>query len=89
MSIRDKKYAVQVNGVTELIMMKADVLSGFKTLKVCTAYNYKGKEISHLPFNIEPENVTPIYKSFKGCLLYPSDAADDLLCSYLGGCRRR
>jgi adenylosuccinate synthase len=60
------KYAVQVNGVTELIMMKADVLSGFKTLKVCTAYNYKGKEISHLPFNIEPENVTPIYKSFKG-----------------------
>ena len=60
------KYAVQVNGVTELIMMKADVLSGFKTLKVCTAYNYKGKEILHLPFNIEPENVTPIYKSFKG-----------------------
>jgi adenylosuccinate synthase len=60
------KYAVQVNGVTELIMMKADVLSGFKTLKVCTDYNYKGKEISHLPFNIEPENVTPIYKSFKG-----------------------
>jgi adenylosuccinate synthase len=60
------KYAVQVNGVTELIMMKADVLSGFKTLKVCTAYNYKGKEISHFPFNIEPENVTPIYKSFKG-----------------------
>ncbi len=60
------KYAVQVNGVTELIMMKADVLSGFKTLKICTAYNYKGKEISHLPFNIEPENVTPIYKSFKG-----------------------
>ena len=60
------KYAVQVNGVTELIMMKADVLSGFKTLKVCIAYNYKGKEISHFPFNIEPENVTPIYKSFKG-----------------------
>jgi len=47
-------------------MMKADVLSGFKTLKVCIAYNYKGKEISHFPFNIEPENVTPIYKSFKG-----------------------
>jgi adenylosuccinate synthase len=60
------KYAVQVNGVTELIMMKADVLSGFKTLKICIAYDYKGKEISHLPFNIEPENVTPIYKSFKG-----------------------
>lgn len=60
------KYAVQINGVTELIMMKADVLSGFENLKVCTAYNYLGKEISHLPFNIEAKNVTPVYTYFKG-----------------------
>ncbi|MEJ1223378.1 adenylosuccinate synthase [Sediminicola sp. 1XM1-17] len=60
------KYAVEINGVTELIMMKADVLSGFETLKVCTAYNYKGKTITHLPYNIEPENVTPIYTEMKG-----------------------
>ncbi|MBR9915024.1 MAG: adenylosuccinate synthase [Algicola sp.] len=60
------KYACQVNGVTQLSMMKGDVLSGFKTLKVCTAYNYKGEVISHLPFNIEEENVTPIYTEFKG-----------------------
>ncbi|MFD2725658.1 adenylosuccinate synthase [Hyunsoonleella rubra] len=60
------KYAVQVNGVTQLMMMKGDVLSGFKTLKVCTAYNYKGEVIKHLPYNIEPENVTPIYTEFKG-----------------------
>jgi adenylosuccinate synthase len=60
------KYAVEINGVTELAMMKADVLSGFKTLKVATKYNYKGKEISHFPYNIEPENVTPIYKEVKG-----------------------
>ncbi len=60
------KYAVQVNGVTQLIMMKSDVLSGFDTLKVCTSYLYKGKEISHLPFNIEPENVTPVYSEVKG-----------------------
>jgi len=60
------KYAVQINGVTDLMMMKGDVLSGFETLKICTAYNYKGKEISHLPFNIEPENVTPIYTEVKG-----------------------
>lgn len=60
------KYAVQVNGVTQLIMMKADVLSGFDTLKICTAYNYNGKEISHFPYNIEAENVTPIYTRFKG-----------------------
>ncbi|MBZ9778143.1 adenylosuccinate synthase [Psychroflexus sp. CAK8W] len=60
------KYAVQVNGVTELMMMKGDVLSGFKTLKVCVAYKYNGKEIQHLPYNIESENLEPIYKEFKG-----------------------
>ena len=46
------------------MMMKGDVLSGFKELKVCTAYKFKGEEIQHLPYNIEPENVTPVYKSF-------------------------
>ncbi len=60
------KYAVQVNGITQLIMMKGDVLSGFKTLKVCTAYKYKGEEIQHLPYNIEPENVEPVYTEVKG-----------------------
>jgi adenylosuccinate synthase len=60
------KYAIQVNGVTQLMMMKGDVLSGFETLKVCTSYNYKGKEIHHLPYNIEEENVTPIYTECKG-----------------------
>jgi adenylosuccinate synthase len=60
------KYAVQVNGVTQLYMMKGDVLSGFKTLKVCTAYEYKGEKINHLPYNIEPENVKPIYVEKKG-----------------------
>ena len=60
------KYAVQVNGVTELYMMKGDVLSGFDTLQVCTGYEYKGQNISHLPYNIEPENVTPIYVEKKG-----------------------
>ena len=60
------KYACQVNGVTQLSMMKGDVLSGFKTLKVCTAYKYKGEVIKHLPYNIEEQNVTPIYTEFKG-----------------------
>lgn len=60
------KYAIHVNGVTELMMMKGDVLSGFKTLKVCTSYLYKGEEISHFPYNIEEENVTPIYTELKG-----------------------
>ncbi len=60
------KYAVRINGVTELMMMKADVLSGFEKVKICTAYRYQGKEISHLPFNIEAENVTPVYTEMKG-----------------------
>ena len=60
------KYAVQVNGVTQLYMMKGDVLSGFDTLKVCTAYKYKGQETDYLPYNIEPENVEPIFVEKKG-----------------------
>ena len=60
------KYAVQVNGVTKLMMMKGDVLSGFETLKICTAYKYKGEVITHFPYNIEPENIEPIYTEVKG-----------------------
>nr|WP_299343631.1 adenylosuccinate synthase [Allomuricauda sp.] len=60
------KYAVQINGVTELMMMKADVLSGFETIKVCTEYLYNGEKIKHLPYNIESDNVKPIYTELKG-----------------------
>lgn len=60
------KYAVQVNGVTQLYMMKGDVLSGFDTLKICTTYEYNGEKINHFPYNIEPENVTPVYVEKKG-----------------------
>ena len=60
------KYAVRINGVSELMMMKADVLSGFKTVKICIAYKYKGEKVTHLPYNIEAENVIPIYKEMKG-----------------------
>lgn len=60
------KYAVRVNGVTQLMMMKGDVLSGFDTLKICTQYKYKGEVIDHLPYNIEPENVEPVYSEMKG-----------------------
>lgn len=60
------KYTCEVNGVTQLMMMKGDVLSGFKKLNICTAYKYKGETIKHLPFNIEAENVTPIYTEMKG-----------------------
>lgn len=60
------KYAVRINGVTSLMMMKADVLSGFETVRVCTAYNYKGRQIDHLPYTIEAEHITPVYTEMPG-----------------------
>ena len=60
------RYACQVNGVTQLMMMKADVLSGFEKLKICTSYIYRGKEINHLPYNIDAENLKPVYTEFMG-----------------------
>ena len=60
------KYACQINGVTELMLMKGDVLSGFDKIMVCTGYKYKGDVITHFPYNIEPENLEPIYIGFDG-----------------------
>ncbi len=60
------KYAVEINGVTQLMMMKADVLSGFKKLKICTSYHYKGQTVKHFPYSTEPKYLTPIYEEFEG-----------------------
>jgi len=49
------KYAIMINGVTELSMMKADVLDQFDIIKVCTHYIYKGEEIDYLPYNIDKD----------------------------------
>jgi adenylosuccinate synthase len=60
------KYAVMINGVTELMMMKADILSGFETIQVCTHYKYKGEKIDYLPYDCSPELLSPIYTNLKG-----------------------
>jgi len=60
------KYAITISGVTELIMMKADVLSGLDTVKVCTHYDYNGQKIDFLPYDITSHPLTPIYKEYKG-----------------------
>jgi adenylosuccinate synthase len=60
------KYAVEINGVTQLMMMKGDVLSGFDELKICTAYSYQGKTIEHLPYSLNDNEVTPQYTTLSG-----------------------
>lgn len=59
------RYSIMINGVTELIMMKSDVLDGFDTIKACIAYRLKdGSETSEFPYEID--DVTPIYKEMPG-----------------------
>ena len=59
------KYSIMVNGVTELIMMKSDVLDDFDTIKACVAYQLPdGTQTDELPYEID--NVKPVYKEFKG-----------------------
>ncbi|TVR79901.1 MAG: adenylosuccinate synthase [Chitinophagaceae bacterium] len=60
------KYAVMLNGLTQLIVTKIDVLNTFKVLKACTHYDIGGKLTEELPFNLEDENLKTVYKSFEG-----------------------
>jgi len=60
------KYAININGVTQLMMMKSDVLSGIDTIKVCTHYlNKNNEKIDYLPFE-DNENLVPVYEEIKG-----------------------
>ncbi len=59
------KYAVMINGVTQLIMMKSDVLDSFETIKACVAYKVKGEEIEEFPYDI-CEEVEPVYVELPG-----------------------
>jgi len=60
------KYAIQINGVTQLIMMKGDVLSGFKKIKICTSYDSKKKSAEEFPFNLSKNEIKPKYIEFPG-----------------------
>ncbi len=59
------KYAIMINGVTKLIMMKSDVLDDFPTIKACVAYNVNGKETDRVPFEMN-DDIKPVYKELKG-----------------------
>lgn len=75
------KYAIMLNGVTQLIMMKVDVLNIFDEIKICTHYQLPdGTETEQLPYDLVDAQVTPIYRTFKGwkTSLEPFHAFDEV-----------
>jgi len=59
------KYAVMINGVTQLIMMKSDVMDGFDIIKACVAYNIDGQEVDQFPYELN-DGVVPVYAELPG-----------------------
>jgi adenylosuccinate synthase len=59
-------FACMINGVTKIVMTKADILDGLTELNVCNAYNVNGKETNQVPFQMNKVDVQPVYKSFQG-----------------------
>ena len=60
------KYACMINGVTQLVMTKADVLDSFKELNICTSYIINGKDTQEIPFQMERKEIKAVYKTFPG-----------------------
>lgn len=60
------RYAIMLNGVTQLIMMKSDVLSGFDEIKVCTHYTYRGEKMDTVPYDVVNETIVPVYDELEG-----------------------
>ncbi|MFT4678152.1 MAG: adenylosuccinate synthase [Flavobacteriales bacterium] len=60
------RYAIMINGVTQLNMTKADVLDDFDTIQACTHYKYKGGTIDYMPYSIDEGLVEPVYTEIKG-----------------------
>ncbi len=59
------KYSIMINGITQLFMTKADVFSGFHTIKICTSYKVDGKECIEIPY-FNDSVIEPVYKEFRG-----------------------
>lgn len=66
------KFACMINGVTKLVITKADVLDSFETLNMCTSYTINGNETVQVPYQLSKLQVTPNYKSFEGWASTPS-----------------
>ncbi len=59
-------YACMINGVTQIVMTKADILDSFEELQVCTAYSKAGKEIKEVPLRLDLDHYVPVYQKFDG-----------------------
>ena len=70
------KYACMINGVTKVVMTKADVLDSFKELNVCTSYNINGKETAEVPFQMARVKIEPALQKFKGWNLDTTTISD-------------
>ncbi|SEL87783.1 adenylosuccinate synthase [Parapedobacter koreensis] len=82
------KYAIMLNGVTELVMTKADVLSGFDTINVCTHYIQNGEKIDYMPYDIVSIKPEPVYEQLKGwdtdlCSITRKDQIPETLQEYI------
>lgn len=60
------RYAIMINGVTKLIMMKSDVLDDFATIKACTAYRINGKVTEEMPYDLDAVDIEPVYEELPG-----------------------
>ena len=60
------KYSIMINGVTELSMMKADILSCFDKIKVCTHYIIDGEKVDYFPFDVDGVDLVPVYEEIEG-----------------------
>ena len=71
------KFACMINGVTKIVMTKADVLDTFEQLNVCTAYLADGKQTVEIPFSLTGINLQPVYQSFPGWKIDSSKLKDE------------
>ena len=82
------RYAIMINGVTQLIMMKSDVLDDFDTIKACVAYEIDGVRTEEIPYTVEDDRITPVYVELPGwktdmTAMKSEDEFPEAFCNYI------
>jgi adenylosuccinate synthase len=71
------QFACMLNGVTQIVMTKADVLDAFEELSICTSYKINGRETSEIPFQMSNASIEPQYKTFEGWKMETSQMREE------------